>query len=140
MNVKQFKDLLASNPDKALHIMLPDGALVPEHFHITEVGRVVKDFVDCGGTKRQEKFCALQVWVASDEWHRLESTKLAKIMSAAESLVEDDLPLMVEYGGETISQYPVSKGVVISKGLLLMLGCKPTCCLAPDKCGVKGCC
>lgn len=31
-----------------LEIALPGGETLPAHFHITEVGRVRKDFVDCG--------------------------------------------------------------------------------------------
>jgi hypothetical protein len=28
---------------------LPDGTTVPEHFHVTEVGLITKNFIDCGG-------------------------------------------------------------------------------------------
>ncbi|MEI7863404.1 MAG: DUF6428 family protein, partial [Planctomycetota bacterium] len=37
--------------------MLPDKSFVPAHFHITEVGRVQKDFIDCGGTVRSATTC-----------------------------------------------------------------------------------
>jgi len=32
---------------------LPDGQLIPVHFHVTEVGLINKHFIDCGGTERQ---------------------------------------------------------------------------------------
>lgn len=35
--------------------ILPDGSLVPSHFHVTEIGKTTKHFIDCGGTVRQEK-------------------------------------------------------------------------------------
>ena len=140
MNVQKFNYLLASNPSAALYIMLPNGEFVPDHFHITEVGRVHKQFIDCGGTRRESFSCALQVWVANDTEHHLNSTKLGQIMKVAAGLVSDDMPLVVEYGSETVANYPLGDVEVTPKGLLLVLGAKPTACLAPDKCGVEGCC
>jgi len=140
MNVQKFNQLLADNPGVGLYVMLPSGEFVPDHFHITEVGRVEKQFVDCGGTRREAISCVLQVWVANDKDHRLQSTKLGKIMNVAAPLLAGDLPLVVEYGSDTVSQYPVGDVEVTPKGLLLILGSKPTACLAPEKCGVKGCC
>ena len=140
MNVQKFNHLLASNPSAALYVMLPNGEFVPDHFHITEVGRVHKQFIDCGGTRRESFSCALQVWVANDTDHRLNSTKLSQIMKVAAGLVSDDMPLVVEYGSETVANYPLGDVEVTPKGLLLVLGAKPTACLAPDKCGVEGCC
>jgi hypothetical protein len=32
-----------------------NGNLIPSHFHITEVGVVVKHFIDCGGSFRSKK-------------------------------------------------------------------------------------
>ena len=43
------------NELKGLNIIsfkLPNGDLVPNHFHVTEVGRVTKNFIDCGGKIR----------------------------------------------------------------------------------------
>ena len=31
---------------------LPNGELVPSHFHVTEVGKITKHFIDCGGVVR----------------------------------------------------------------------------------------
>ena len=140
MNVEKFSRLLASNPSAALYVMLPSGEFVPDHFHITEVGRVHKQFIDCGGTRRESLSCALQVWVANDTEHRLDSTKLSQIMRVAAGLVSDDMPLVVEYGSETVANYPLGDVEVTPKGLLLVLGTKPTACLAMEKCGVEGCC
>jgi len=66
MNIREFREALGRNPGAALHFMLPDGDFVPAHFHITEVGRVRKDFIDCGGTVRSATSCLFQVWVADD--------------------------------------------------------------------------
>jgi hypothetical protein len=107
------------------------------------VGRLRKDFIDCGGTVRSQTSCLLQVWVASDVDHRLETTKLASIMRIAGPLLQtDDLPVEVEYEEGVISQYPIGGVELTPAGLLFHLGTKHTACLAPEKCGVDGtgCC
>ena len=143
MTVNEFRRLLEANPGARMHWMLPDRSFVPAHFHITEVGRVRKDFIDCGGTVRSKTSCLLQVWVANDVEHRLETTKLASIMRIAGPLLQtDDLPVEVEYEEGVISQYPIGGVEMTPAGLLFHLGTKHTACLAPEKCGVDGtgCC
>lgn len=141
MKVSEFRAVLAAHPDAKMHWMLPDRSFVPEHYHITEVGRVQKDFIDCGGTIRSLASCLLQIWVADDKDHRLETTKLAKIMEVAGPvLASDELPVEVEYEAGTISQYPVAGVEVTPAGLLFYLSTKHTACLAPEKCGVDGGC
>ena len=143
MNVREFQSLLAAHPGVPMHFMMPDNSFVPSHYHITEVGRVQKDFIDCGGTVRSLTSCLLQIWVTNDTDHRLETTKLAKIMEIAAPLLKsDDLPVEVEYENVTISQYPVGGAELTPSGILFYLGTKHTACLAPEKCGVDGtgCC
>ena len=143
MNVNEVQNLLAAHPGEKMHFMLPDKSFVPAHFHITEVGRVQKDFIDCGGTVRSATTCLVQVWVAHDVDHRLETTKLAKIIEIAQPLLgSDQLPVEIEYEGEAISQYPLGGAESTPAGLLFYLGSKHTACLAPEKCGVggTGCC
>ena len=143
MTVKDLRAALAAHPGSKMHWMLPDQSFVPAHYHITEVGKVQKDFIDCGGTVRSAQSCLLQVWVANDTDHRLETTKLASIMQVAEQLLgSDELPVEVEYEDGVISQYPLGGGEYTPSGLLFYLGNKHTACLAPEKCGVdgSGCC
>ncbi|NBT35643.1 MAG: hypothetical protein EBT03_08930 [Betaproteobacteria bacterium] len=143
MKVAEFREILSAHPETKMHWMLPDKSFVPDHYHITEVGRVQKDFIDCGGTIRSLASCLLQIWVADDKDHRLQTTKLAKIMEVAGVVLKsDDLPVEVEYEEGTISQYPVAGVEVTPAGLLFYLGIKHTACLAPEKCGVGGggCC
>ena len=143
MTVKEFRAALAGHPGVKMHWMLPDNSFVPAHYHITEVGRVQKDFIDCGGTVRSLQACVLQVWVAGDVDHRLETTKLAGIMDVAAPLLRsDELPVEVEYEAGVISQYPIGGMEVTPSGLLFYLGTKHTACLAPEKCkvGDTGCC
>lgn len=143
MNVREFRAVLEANPGVKMHFMLPDQSFVPAHYHITEIGRVQKDFIDCGGTVRSLTSCLLQIWVATDVDHRLETTKLAKIMEIAHPLLtSDDLAVEVEYEDAVVSQYPLGSAEVTPSGILFYLGTKHTACLAPEKCGVGGeaCC
>ena len=142
MIIKDFRCFLDKNPDVKMHFMLPDNSFVPSHYHITEIGRVHKKFIDCGGTVRSTETCVLQIWVANDLDHRLHTTKLASIMQAASSLFDSDtLPVEVEYELDTTSQYPVSGVEITPSGLLFYLGNKHTACLAPEKCiPGTGCC
>jgi hypothetical protein len=144
MLLSEFTALLDAHPRAALHLLLPDGDLVPAHFHVTEVGRVCKDFIDCGGTARSSKACVLQVWVADDTGHRLDARKLARIVQLAAPLLDGaDLPVEVEYDPGYVTQLPVTAAEVTPAGLLFHLGGKHTACLAPDRCGVggaPGCC
>ena len=137
MNLDTFVAVLTANPQAALHLMLPDGSFVPAHFHVTEVGRVQKDFIDCGGTMRSATACVLQVWVADDTGHRLDAAKVAKIIQIGMPLFPSlAVPVEVEYEQGGVTQYPVRQAEVTPSGVLLRLGSKHTACLAPDRCGV----
>lgn len=137
MNLDEFVAVLTGNPHAALHLMLPDGSFVPAHFHVTEVGRVHKDFIDCGGTRRSTAACVLQVWVADDSDHRLDTSKLARIIEVGTPLFHSMIiPVEVEYEQGAVSQYPVRQAEVTPSGVLLHLGSKRTACLAQDRCGV----
>jgi hypothetical protein len=137
MTVDELLAVLSDQADAALHVMLPAGEFLPAHFHVTEVGRVQKDFIDCGGTVRSTAMCVLQLWVADDTDHRLAGGKLAKIVQLAASVLKaTDLPIEVEYEDGVVSQYPLTAAEVTPSGVLLRLGSKHTACLAPDRCGV----
>jgi len=127
-----------------MHWMFSDSSFIPEHYHITEVGRLKKDFVDCGGTLRSVCSCVLQVWVADDTDHRLDATKLLAIVGMARSAIsiDEDTPVEIEFEASSVSQYPISGVESTPSGLLFYLGAKHTACLAPEKCkvGNKGCC
>lgn len=140
MTVKQLVRILEGNREAPLHVMLPSGEFIPDHFHVTEIGCVEKKFIDCGGTRRRSLACSLQVWTAHDAEHRLAAGKLADIFRLARPVLEsDELPVEVEYGVEVAAQYRLANVEVTPKGLLFVLAGRQTECLAPDKCGVGGC-
>ena len=80
MKIAEFKEHLRANPTATLRFQLPDGGLIPVHAHITEVARVDKTFVDCGGKVRKLSTCVLQTWVADDVDHRFAPAKLAHVL------------------------------------------------------------
>lgn len=135
MNLLELKKHLATSPEKHVSLLLPDGALVPAHFHVTEAGHVRRDFVDCGGTRRTEETCLLQAWVAGDTSHRLTAGKLSSIFDHTRGVFpHEDLPVEIEYENPVISQFPVKTAEVSGDELIFQLGTKHTDCRAKERC------
>lgn len=124
--------------------MLPNGELVPTHFHVTEVGKISKHFIDCGGTVRKEDVINFQLWNANDYNHRLHPEKLVHIIELSEKVLSlEDLEIEVEYQMENSkSQIPNSNFDTIGKfsldfdGTNFLLTTKQTDCLAKENCGI----
>lgn len=130
MKLSQFKNQLSQLETIAFE--LPDGSLVPSHFHVTEVGKVVKHFIDCGGTERLETVVNFQLWEANDYDHRLHPEKLQNIIELSqEKLGLPDVEIEVEYQAATIGKYGID-----FNSTHFLLTSKMTDCLAKDKCGI----
>jgi len=144
MNVSEFKARLADHPNKLVRFVFDDGETIPAHYHVTEVGHVKKDFIDCGGTVRSLATCLLQTWTHDDDQdHRLDSLKLLTIISLAEEHFPiADLEVEVEYEDCVISQFLVTGGEADDDAVTFQLSDKHTDCLAKEKCGISGsgCC
>ena len=111
---------------------LPDGSFVPKHFHVTEVGKVDKHFIDCGGTVRRESVVNFQLWTAEDYDHRLGAKKLLNIIELSENKLQiGNLEIEVEYQSDTIGKY----GLAIENNKLVLQATQ-TDCLAKDNCGI----
>jgi len=137
MNLNQLKSLLALHPDRCFRIQLPDGSNVPLSFHITEVGRIHKTFLDCGGKLRESISCQLQIWVGPDYEHRIETGKMAAILEKAKAYLPDEsIPVEIEYEDRVISQYTVKNHSLGADAVVLHLAHKHTECLAPELCGL----
>ena len=141
MKLGDLKAALREHPDKNVGFILPDGDPVPADFHVTEVGHVIKNFIDCGGTKRSTETMVLQAWVAKDDPdHRLTAGRLGAILELAKSVVpSDDLDVEVEYEGCAISQYPLSGFAVEGAEVKFNLAEKHADCLAREACGLDPC-
>lgn len=130
MKLSQIKALLPTLDNVVFK--LENGTFVPEHFHVTEVGMVTKNFIDCGGTIRNEKTVNFQLWNANDFEHRLKPTKLLNIIELSEKqLGIEDVEIEVEYQSDTIGKYALA-----FDGINFILQSKTTACLAQDQCGI----
>ncbi len=130
MTIEQIKKHLSQLETIAFE--LPDGTLVPNHFHVTEVGKIRKDFIDCGGKIREEVVANFQLWDSDDYDHRLHPEKLVNIIQLSQDkLGIGDLDIEVEYQGSTIGKYGLD-----FDGKNFVLTTKQTDCLAKEGCVV----
>ena len=130
MTLSEIKNILPNLENVVFQ--LDNGYFVPEHFHVTEVGMITKNFIDCGGTMRNEKVVNFQLWNANDFEHRLKPTKLLNIIKLSEQkLGIEDLEIEVEYQSETIGKY----GLDFQNNTFVLTN-KKTNCLAKDNCGI----
>jgi len=117
---------------ETVNFELQNGTMVPQHFHVTEVGVVTKHFIDCGGIERNEKVANFQLWDANDFEHRLKPQKLLNIIRLSEKILGmEDLEIEVEYQAETIGKYELD-----FNGKNFVLVAKKTACLAADACAL----
>jgi hypothetical protein len=130
MKLSEIKEILTQQ--ESVTFQLPNNTFVPNHFHVTEVGLITKNFIDCGGTVREEKVVNFQLWEANDFDHRLAPQKLLNIISLSEkTLGIPDLEIEVEYQSDTIGKYTLD-----FNGKNFLLVSKQTDCLAKDHCGI----
>ncbi len=134
--LNDLRAALRAHPGLNVAVALSDGRLIPAEFHVTEAGTVTKDFIDCGGTRRQRVTAQLQTWPGRDSEHRLTTDRLARILEVCEPVLPaGDTPVEVEYEDAVTSQYPLS-AIEAGDGVLrLQLGLRHTDCLAKSTCG-----
>jgi hypothetical protein len=130
MKLSDVKKVLTESA--TIGFQLPDGSLVPSHYHVTEVGMVEKNFIDCGGTIRKENVISFQLWYSYDYNHRIHPEKLLQIIQISESKLDlPDLEVEVEYQTDTIGKFALDYD-----GANFKLLAKQTDCLAKDNCGI----
>ena len=130
MLLSELKEILAQLQE--VKFTLENGTQVPNHFHVTEVGKIARHFIDCGGTERKEMVINFQLWTSDDYDHRLSAHQLKGIISLSEQTLKlSDAPIEVEYQGETIGKYGLD-----FNGSTFILTSKQTDCLAKDNCGI----
>lgn len=130
MKLSTFKTQLQSGTP--LQFTLPNQTIVPAHYHITEIGVVRKEYMDCGGTYRQEEKISFQLWLDQDYDHRLTHEKLLRIIEIGEQkMALPDAEIEVEFQGETIGKFHLDSD---ARGFQLLS--TQTACLAQDACGI----
>jgi hypothetical protein len=134
MKLSDLRSVLEKHPNTLPRFVLPDGDFIPPHAHVTEVGHVVKNFIDCGGVMGKSETVLLQTHVGQDIEHRLKSDRFAKILQLGRRVLpHDQLEVEVEYDCCVVAQYPVSEVKPAGDYLDVILGRRHTQCLAQER-------
>src|SRR5207244_2509230 len=134
MKFHDLQNTLEANPELFPRFVLPDGDYIPAHAHVTEVGHVVRNFIDCGGLTGQEEKVVLQTHVGSDTDHRLRSDRFAKILQLGSRVIPStDLDVDVEYDCCVVAQYPIAEITPDGEHLNLILQRGRTHCRARER-------
>ena len=133
--LQQLVEALNKADGRIVRFELPTTSLLTPHVHVTEVARIDKKFVDCGGTVRTESSCRLQIYQADDTEHRITAAKCAQILAKGAGLLGSSaLPVEVEAEAPYLSVFPVTASRLEEKQIVLSLGMRHTACLAEDVC------
>src|ERR1051325_8552620 len=134
MTLSDLQKVLDENLLRFPRFVLPDGNFIPGYAHVTEVGHVVRTFIDCGGLTGREEKIVLQTHVGEDTDHRLRSDRFAKILSLGERVIPNsDLNVDVEYDCCAVAQYPINQIRPSGQYLDLVLGRGRTQCRAQER-------
>jgi len=135
MTFQSFTKLLTENSANPIHFYLPNGEQIPAHFHITDVGKINRQFIDCGAEIRTENWVQLQLWLGKDSDHRLNSGQINKILQHSDKVLSTLLNLheaevVIEYQIDLISSYTISRAEAFDNVLHVYLASRNTDCLA----------
>ena len=134
MKFSDLRAVLEKHPTTLPRFVLPSGEFIPAHAHLTEVGYVAKNFIDCGGVTGRSEAVVLQTHVGQDTEHRLRSERFGKILQLGERVLpHDQLEVEVEYDCCVVAQYPISEVKATNEYLDLILGKRRTRCLANER-------
>jgi Family of unknown function (DUF6428) len=142
MTLHGLLNALDANPKRFPRFVLPDGDYIPAHAHVTEVGHLVRNFIDCGGLTGKEEKVVLQTHVGDDTDHRLRSDRFAKILRLGNRVVPSaDLEVDVEYDCCVVAQYPIVEATPDGEHLNVILQRGRTQCRASERRETAaGCC
>jgi hypothetical protein len=134
MTLHDLENALEANPELFPRFVLPDGEYIPAHAHVTEVGHVVRNFIDCGGLTGKEEKIVLQTHVGGDTDHRLRSDRFARILQLGNRVIPNaDLDVDVEYDCCVVAQYPIAEAAPDGDHLNLILRRSRTQCRARER-------
>ena len=134
MKFHDLQNALEANPGLFPRFVLPDGDYIPMHAHVTEVGHVVRSFIDCGGLTGKEEKVLVQTHVGNDTDHRLRSDRFAKILQLGNRVIPSaDLDVDVEYDCCVVAQYTIAEAVPDGEHLNLILRRGRTQCRARER-------
>src|SRR5258707_12818728 len=134
MTLHNLQDALEANPKRFPRFVLPDGDYIPAHAHVTEVGHVVRNFIDCGGLVGKEEKIVLQTHVGNDTEHRLRSDRFATILKLGNRVIPSaNLDVDVEYDCCVVAHYPIAEATPEGDHLNLFLQRGRTQCRARER-------
>jgi hypothetical protein len=134
MTLDDLQNTLEANPTLFPRFVLPDGDYIPAHAHVTEVGHVVRNFIDCGGLIGSEEKIVLQTHVGDDTDHRLRSDRFATILRLGNRVIPSaNLDVDVEYDCCVVAQYPIAEVKADGEHLNLILHRSRTQCRARER-------
>ena len=134
MTLQDLQNTLEANPSRFPRFVLPNGDCIPAHAHVTEVGHLVRNFIDCGGLTGKEEKIVLQTHVGNDTDHRLRSDRFAKILRLGNRMIPTaDLDVDVEYDCCVVAQYPIAEATPEGDHLNLILRRGRTQCRARER-------
>jgi hypothetical protein len=134
MKYDALRKALERYPTTLPRFILPSGDYIPAHAHVTEVGHVVRSFIDCGGLTGKEEKALLQTRVGNDADHRLRSDRFAKILELGNRVISSaDLDVDVEYDCCVVAQYPIAEARSDGEHLNLILSRGRTQCRAQER-------
>lgn len=134
MTLHVLQNALEANPNRFPRFVLPNGDYIPAHAHVTEVGHVVRNFIDCGGLTGTEEKVVLQTHVGNDTDHRLRADRFAKILRLGNRVIRSaDLDVDVEYDCCVVAQYPIAEATPDGEHLNLILQRGRTQCRARER-------
>jgi Family of unknown function (DUF6428) len=134
MKYAALRRALERYPTTLPRFILPSGDYIPAHAHVTEVGHVVRNFIDCGGLTGKEEKALLQTHAGNDTDHRLQSDRFAKILELGNRVIPSaDLDVDVEYDCCVVAQYPIAEARPDGEHLNLILRRGRTQCRAQER-------
>jgi hypothetical protein len=134
MTLRDLENALEANPRLFPRFVLPDGDFIPAHAHVTEVGHLVRNFIDCGGRTGKEEKVVLQTHVGDDTDHRLRSDRFARILQLGTRVIPNaNLNVDVEYDCCVVAQYPIAEAAPDGEHLNLILRRGRTQCRARER-------
>ena len=134
MTLHDLQNALEANPKRFPRFVLPDGDYIPAHAHVTEIGHVVRNFIDCGGLTGTEDKVLLQTHVGDDTDHRLRSDRFAQILQLGNRVIPSaNLDVDVEYDCGVVAQYPIVEATPDGDHLNLILRRGRTQCRARER-------
>ena len=134
MKYAALRRALERYPTTLPRFILPSGDYIPAHAHVTEVGHVARNFIDCGGLTGKEEKVVLQTHVGNDTDHRLRSDRFAKILRLGNRVIPSaDLDVDIEYDCCVVAQYPIAEATPEGDHLNLILRRGRTQCRARER-------